>query len=252
MARLFDGSGDYAVIGADAAWNGNEVSVGFWCKIPTGHGNVQFDRIIECDGYDDGTVPAQGWGIEVATAGATKVGLRLWGAAQGYPVGTDYTYSLDTWFHIGITSRSSSPSSSFFINGTRQGSANTTDTRNTNSPTITLAARDGDPTQNQSSCRIAHLCIYAGIWTDPVMASLGAGMSPVFLASAGLLEEYWPLFGYDSPEPALKSSRTVTITNASQDLNGPVLFSPYGLNVNRPAGAAGGSSIRRRNQVLVF
>ena len=171
MAFHTDGSASF--IQSPSVFNDDDfVSVSFWLRIPTGHGNVQFDRIWELAGF--GSSPLGGLGLEVNSPATNLAGV-VW--PLGSSIG-DFAYPLDTWFNVIFVSDALAPDTKWYTDGIQQGS-NTTNARVTTQGTFTFGGRNTSPTNEPSVCDVGDYAIWHGhLLTADERAMLAAGISP--------------------------------------------------------------------------
>ena len=166
----FDGSGDYMKTESSAMFNTTNLTIAFWLYIPTGHGNANFDRIMELGGF------AETGGIGVEMTGTTAIRAIRWSASS--QIGNSYTFPEDQWFHVLITSQTDpSEVHRFYINGTQSGADNT-GARVVSEESLTLAARNNSPSNNQSNVRFDDFRMYNRVLSSDEINQLANGNQP--------------------------------------------------------------------------
>lgn len=212
MAYHCDGSASH--LQSPSVFNDdNAVSASFWVRIPTGHGNAQFDRIWELAGF--GSSPLGGLGLEVNSPTTNLAGV-VW--PLGSSIG-NYTYTLDTWFNVIFVSDASTPDTKWYADGVQQGS-NTTNARVTTQETFTFGGRNTSPNNEPSVCDVADCAIWHGaLLTADERAVIAAGYSPLFLARKPT--SYYPMIREVTD---VIDGQDLTVTGATVQDHPPIIY----------------------------
>lgn len=137
--------------------------------------------------------------------------------------------ATSSWHHVAITQNASSQMA-MYSDGVADGTFTRTANSNSNTQTFTAAIVGADRL-NVTTNFFPGLIAQMGTWTRQLAASevaaLASGLLPPSLGAA----HYWPLWGFDSPEPDLSSSSVDgTLTGTTLGAGGPpVTLSMLGL-----------------------
>lgn len=234
MARLFDGTGDYAKSASQSYYNGATVTVAFWMRVPSGHGNSLFDYALGVGG----DILNRGLTFNFSGSGAS-IDALVWHGGGSFQVGTSFTFTDDVWTHYCITSTTTGPSTKFYTSGSLQGSANTTDTRVTGAVPFAICAEPNDPANAQGEASIEELVIFSSILDAAQVAGLAKRFSPEQV-SPSTIEGYWRLLGRNDPEvDRAKNGQHLTITGSGGRLEHlPMTYPASPHVVTAPAAAA--------------
>lgn len=149
---------------------------------------------------------ADGASIQAAHANAV-------GVSQGTSVIAGDSAAYDgTWIHCGAVFSADNNRVAYF-NGTA-GSAQTTARAGTTVDLTTIGRQSGTSPANYAEGDIGECAAWAAALTADEMASLAAGVSPLFIRPASLAG-YWPLWGRYSTEPDLVGGYGMTVTGAT-------------------------------------
>ncbi len=208
-AVSFDGSGDYIFVPENNLYNSENLTVSYWLRIPSGHGNVNFDRIFELGGY------LKVGGISMEFNGTTQLTAYVWNTPTWTDIGS-YTFVQDEWFNVILTSQTSpSQQHRIYINGVEQGSG-TTQPRFVSPESLTIGARNNNNSQFQGEFIIDDFRIYNRVLSPSEITRISSGAAP-----------------------ALSQSSTTLLTNL--DVDGNIIISSGTLDVgsNRLINVAG-------------
>lgn len=254
MARRFDGVDDRILCTDNTGINGSVVVASCWVRVPSGASNSGFDHILDCDAYDgDGSsgTPYCGWSLKFASG--TQFMANIWHNDHGtnddyHKVGNDFTFTNDVWHHLLLRSVVSGPLNQFWVDGSKVGSDETTNARDTSTGRpFCIGARAGAPTQQPGQFDIYDLAVYSANISDASIARLAAGHCPMFVEPASLAL-YLPLWGRQSSEAVVVGgSPSYAVTGATY-IDHPAVRQPTGAlygstDYTAPSPATGSSLI---------
>lgn len=173
--------------------------------------------------------------VSIGTAGSLadqgSIGAR--GDAAGDPVvaaaqqtevfaSTSTGYSVNTWSHAAGIYRSATDRSAF-IDGGSEGTSSTS--RSPTGNDLLIGARHSTATASDHfDGQLAHLAIYNDDLVANEVQALAKGVPPTRVARLNL-KNYWPLYGFQSPEQDFTASKvnpTLTNSPGTSDLMPPV------------------------------
>lgn len=243
MAWYCDGTNDAAQFASNAIFNPANITVAFCAKVRSGHGNAQFDRLLECGGFAENA----GWGFEFGPLG-TGIAPVLWNNVPASAnVGSHFGFTVDTWHYYALTSSTTGPISKFYADATQVGGDNTTFTRTTTTKGLTLAARHNDPTQNRSAYEIKHLMVFNSVLSQSDISLLNplTTFDQSILASAVF---HAPCY-YDPSQAGISNLNDIivplnaAVTGSWDAVSEYVIASQFGLEVIlSPDAPTGGKS----------
>jgi hypothetical protein len=182
---------------------------------------------LACWGYcdEDGTAPTA---MSIGDKDSTSFWVRLTfkGNDAGDPIlfqgfddiganfaaSTSTGFSVNTWHHLCAVAASST-SWNVLIDGGSKGTDTTSAAAWTSIDHAAIGVIARSSLGAYMSGRLAEAAIWSAALTDPEVATLAAGYSPLFVRPASLVA-YWPLIGRTSPEIDIVGGYDMTLTNS--------------------------------------
>ena len=189
MGYDFDGTGD--ALESDSNYNDDDdYSFGFWVKVPTGHGNAQYDRIMEVGGL---SMSSGGIGVEIYDASATEIGAAVWtsGSSSSHYIGTGQAFTLDEWHLVVVSTDASGTESKFYFDSATP-STNSSNTRGTGQVRFMMGARNASYNQNNFEGLLAEAWYAPVIIPASEVTDLLNGGYPNNVVTS--IQNYWPLY----------------------------------------------------------
>jgi hypothetical protein len=128
--------------------------------------------------------------------------------------------AINQWHHVVATFASIS-NRQIFLDGVAGPIDTTTITRVTGFATVFLGTTIS---LNTGAGELAEAAVWDGVLTPAEISMLALGVSPLLLARAGNLRNYWPLIN-QTPEPTLMSSTTVD--QSAYAVGGAIAYAPH-------------------------
>lgn len=192
------------------------VSAHCWARYDTLEAVSYRNRVVSLliDGAGTGlTLTVHDGSSAVFVVGARSV------AGDGFQSRSGTTVlSASTWYSLGVVFDFAGDTITPYLNGTAEGGGsvtfgNTTYTHGTPTVADGIGGAASSPPANQWDGLIAHVALWGAALSAQDWTDLAAGANPGAVATANLVF-YMRLAGYDSPEPAVVSSVTGTITGS--------------------------------------
>lgn len=174
--------------------------------------------------------------VSIGTAGETtaQASLSAKGDSSGDPVSatvfstevlcnTSTGYTVGTW-HQGAGVYRSATDRSAFIDGGSEGTSSTSRTPTGNDLLIGARHAASGTASDHFDGQLAHLAIYNDDLVANEVQALAKGVPPTRVARLNL-KNYWPLYGFQSPEQDFTASKvnpTLTNSPGTSDLMPPV------------------------------
>lgn len=247
MARLFDGSADFAT-DTSLPQLGTGTIAG-WIHMAALPGAT--DRDVFCTVYEQSQgEPFSTNDKELFMNSSGIVKARIFDGANKLAA-TTTGISTGSWHHIGMTFDGTNLR--VWLDGVNEG---TTAAGNSftgfTDPSFRLCGivgglADGETTVTRANARLAEWAIWTGILTTNDFAMLAKGF-PVSRVRPSTRLRYWPIWGASSPEPDYSGNGgSLTLTSAPPLANHVPGGPPFGFaggRHNPAAAAAGGALIR--------
>lgn len=245
MARAFDGTADYGTIASSADFNTADCSFSFIANTPTGNGDN--DRVIEIGAYPSN----DGLTITLDNAASEYEGLS-WASGSSTKIGSNASFTADTWQGVGISATTTGPVDKFYFNGSQSGADLTTGSRAAGAQAVGIMTQRNSPGNNLTNGRLADFGFWNVVLTDEEFAMHHAGVCALLIRPESLVRYYPMISNSPDNERSLVGGASIVMTSAPAAYPHPGILHrmPHSI-IAPPSGAVAATSfLARRAQRL--